>query len=345
MSFISRCRPFVVTILVLSLVLLVAALILHRQRPPMNGLTVPSRIDFGRVAPGRLVTEAEFANHSPIPIVIREILTDCGCTTAELKCPTQLKSGESISFSVFMDTTKKIGRVEKHIVVITDTPASSRHRITVCADVDGFISPTLIPSTLDFGRVGNWEHPIKELRIVYRGAGELRLTKPPAPPRGLGVTIVPDGNNQLRCRVAIESELRPGVLPHSFLVATTVGDVKVAISGSRYNDFYLSSDHLIVDGRDTPPYRSMMEINHSPSWPAESLAVKSAGHSVSITEIEKINSTKSHVHLLIAGTGAARDSFEFVCASGGSPIPVRYLVVGNSPAGEDASVSLTDTAN
>lgn len=122
--------------------------------------------DFGRIFDNeRQTTEFSFTNTGPVPLIIGEVKSSCGCTVPEL-AKKIYEPGETGTLRVVFDPNNKRGFDSRTVTVRTNDSLLPSARLTIKAHV----SPLVIvePSLIQFGQVDKGKSVEKEIIIAGR---------------------------------------------------------------------------------------------------------------------------------------------------------------------------------
>jgi hypothetical protein len=112
-----------------------------------------SKIDFGVIYNGTTKkARVVLKNVGKDTLRILGVTTSCGCTTAR-QPKAFLKSGESDAVEVEFNSTGFRGKIEKHINIMTNDPASPTTNVTLVGDVIEELQPLNNGSVLWLGSV------------------------------------------------------------------------------------------------------------------------------------------------------------------------------------------------
>lgn len=133
--------------------------------------------DFGRTKAGEILGhEFVFTNEGDSTLVIKKVMTTCGCTAALLSAD-KIEPGQHGQIEVKFDTRGYGGRVSKYIFVDSNDPAEPRVQLEVTADIEVPPSPKIEidPYNHDAGLFLAGEELRAPLRIINKGELELRV--------------------------------------------------------------------------------------------------------------------------------------------------------------------------
>ncbi len=74
-------------------------------------------------------------NRGKTPLYIRKISSSCGCTTTDFDYSKPIKKGKKVNIVVTYNTNYDIGKVEKQISLITNTPEQTLHNLVLKANI------------------------------------------------------------------------------------------------------------------------------------------------------------------------------------------------------------------
>ena len=91
--------------------------------------------DFGKIRQGSIVThEFKLKNETKKPLVIKDLMTSCGCTASKVK-EKNIAPGKETILEVKFNSKGYVGSVQKHIFVTTDNPDNPVISYMIKADV------------------------------------------------------------------------------------------------------------------------------------------------------------------------------------------------------------------
>ena len=103
---------------------------------PPQIVVVPNHYYFGKIAEGVKVRHVfQVRNDGGSTLIIKEAKPTCDCTTVKLG-RSLVPAGESMDIEVTVDTTMKLGKITKEILVSSNDPVHPQIEILVAADVD-----------------------------------------------------------------------------------------------------------------------------------------------------------------------------------------------------------------
>jgi hypothetical protein len=92
--------------------------------------------NFGTLKPGIIVQYAfEFRNDGKSDLLIRNVVSSCGCTATEAE-KELLKPGETSTIDVMFDTTGRQGKEEKTVTVVSNDPYQPEVVLTITGTVE-----------------------------------------------------------------------------------------------------------------------------------------------------------------------------------------------------------------
>ncbi len=156
----------------LALVLL-PALLLAKPAIKFKSLS----LDFGEAVSGRtLDITYEFENAGSAPLVIKNIVPACGCTTAELK-KKEYAPGEKGTIVAKFNTSGYSGRISKTITVASNDPDAPDIRLTLSGTVvvKDFAQADVQPGQIAFGAVRAGQAYARKLNLSNAGNIGLRV--------------------------------------------------------------------------------------------------------------------------------------------------------------------------
>jgi hypothetical protein len=93
--------------------------------------------DFGRVPQGPQLTYSfKFKNKGSETLLIKDIITSCGCTGATVGDQKEYAKNETGEVSVTFNTQGREGHNEKNIIVKSNDPFNPEMVLTISADID-----------------------------------------------------------------------------------------------------------------------------------------------------------------------------------------------------------------
>lgn len=124
--------------------MLVALLALSLGGAPARGemgprLSVePPTFDFGRALQQRVLKKRfQLRNYGDRELVIDALQTDCGCTAALLaEQDRTLTPGAAATLEVSLETRASVGRVVRHVLILSNDPERKTFELTLAADVE-----------------------------------------------------------------------------------------------------------------------------------------------------------------------------------------------------------------
>lgn len=94
-----------------------------------------SNHDFGKVKEGSVVHYTfELKNTGTLPLVIKDIKTSCGCTAAVVN-EKNIEPGKTGSIKVDLDTSKREGRMNRTVTIVSNDTNEPNKIISISADV------------------------------------------------------------------------------------------------------------------------------------------------------------------------------------------------------------------
>lgn len=107
----------------------------EKANPPVFVALTPV-IDIGQVniKSAHKVTFT-ITNKGKSPLYIRKIFSSCGCTTTDFDYSKPIKKGKKVDVVVTYSTNYDIGKVEKQISLITNTPEQTLHNLVLKANI------------------------------------------------------------------------------------------------------------------------------------------------------------------------------------------------------------------
>ncbi len=91
--------------------------------------------NFGLVMEGKVYDYTfQFVNQGSKQVNIKDIKTTCGCTVAHISSK-NLKPGQAGTLRVEFDSTDRLGRLSRDIVVVSDDPVEPNKTLKIYADV------------------------------------------------------------------------------------------------------------------------------------------------------------------------------------------------------------------
>ncbi len=100
----------------------------QKKNPPIITFD-EDHYDFGTIKQGDVIThEFKFKNTGKGPLLIRKVTTSCGCTTTFYTRDT-IKPGQSGVLRVKFNSTGKMGKQQKIITVVTNSPDPASNRV------------------------------------------------------------------------------------------------------------------------------------------------------------------------------------------------------------------------
>ena|GEM_PF-4060634 len=210
-----------------------------------------SNLELGRLAPDQIRPfSLQVANKGDKTLIIHSVSSDCGCVSQAKKWQDfALEPGrtEEVEFQLLVASGIR-GRMTKAILFKTNDPRNQYARTTISYTVTFDYSLAVLPSKLDFARIGP-ESPTS-----------LRLTLVSPYPEPLKVKSIKSSDPQIEFRllqsraarpdilsyaVQVPAKFRPGDISESVEFDTSVGKIAVPIVGYKI-DAIESSPALIV---------------------------------------------------------------------------------------------------
>lgn len=107
----------------------------EKANPPIFAAITPV-VDIGQVNI-KTTHKVTFTitNKGKSPLYIRKIFSSCGCTTTDFDYSKPIKKGKKVDVVVTYSTNYDIGKVEKQISFITNTPEQTLHNIVLKANI------------------------------------------------------------------------------------------------------------------------------------------------------------------------------------------------------------------
>ena len=92
--------------------------------------------DFGTVKEGEILElNVPFTNSGSNVLEIRKVKTTCSCTAALLS-GNKLKPGESGNLRIEYDTTDRIGKTTRSVIIHSNDPKNAQYVITLFANIE-----------------------------------------------------------------------------------------------------------------------------------------------------------------------------------------------------------------
>lgn len=107
----------------------------EKAKPPVFVALTPV-IDIGQVNI-KTTHKVTFTitNKGKSPLYIRKIFSSCGCTTTDFDYSKPIKKGKKVDINITYSTNYDIGKVEKQISLITNTPDQTLHNLVLKANI------------------------------------------------------------------------------------------------------------------------------------------------------------------------------------------------------------------
>lgn len=107
----------------------------EKSNPPVFAAITPV-VDLGQVNI-KSIHKVTFTvtNNGKSPLYIRKIFSSCGCTTTDFDYSKPIKKGKKVTITVTYNTNYDIGKVEKQISLITNTPSQTLHNLVLKANI------------------------------------------------------------------------------------------------------------------------------------------------------------------------------------------------------------------
>jgi hypothetical protein len=107
----------------------------EKANPPIFEAITPM-IDLGQVKTQSTHTVTfTITNKGKTPLFVRKIFSTCGCTTTDFDYSKPIKKGKKATITVTYNTNYDIGKVEKQISLITNTPNQTLHNLVLKANI------------------------------------------------------------------------------------------------------------------------------------------------------------------------------------------------------------------
>lgn len=134
-------------------------------------------IDFGSVKEGNIANiKFEFENTGDRVLVLKKVLTACGCTTVGVK-KKEFNPGEKGVIPVKFDPKGYHGRITKVVTVHTNDPENSTIRLRLTGNIIliNYSEAAVQPTEIDFGEVKVGQEYKKKIEIRNIGTINLEL--------------------------------------------------------------------------------------------------------------------------------------------------------------------------
>lgn len=107
----------------------------EKANPPVFAAITPI-VDLGQVNINSIhKVTFTVTNKGKSPLYIRKIFSSCGCTTTDFDYSKPIKKGKKATITVTYNTNYDIGKVEKQISLITNTPSQTLHNLVLKANI------------------------------------------------------------------------------------------------------------------------------------------------------------------------------------------------------------------
>lgn len=107
----------------------------EKAKPPVFAALTPI-VDLGQINIQTTHTVTfTITNKGKSPLYIRKIFSSCGCTTTDFDYSKPIKKGKKMDIVVTYNTNYDIGKVEKQISLITNTPEQTLHNLVLKANI------------------------------------------------------------------------------------------------------------------------------------------------------------------------------------------------------------------
>jgi uncharacterized protein YdeI (BOF family) len=134
-------------------------------------------IDFGEMESGQIVSiNFEFANAGSDLLIIKNVITSCGCTTTGL-AKKEYNPGEAGTIASKFNTSGYNGKVIKTITVTSNDPDAAETRLTISGTVTikDFAQADLKPERINFDMVTAGKTYTRKLNLSNSGTNDLRI--------------------------------------------------------------------------------------------------------------------------------------------------------------------------
>ncbi len=107
----------------------------EKAHPPIFEAITPV-VDLGQVNTQSTHTvNFTITNRGKSPLFVRKIFSTCGCTTTDYDYSKPIKKGKKATITVLYNTNYDIGKIEKQISLITNTPNQTLHYLVLKANI------------------------------------------------------------------------------------------------------------------------------------------------------------------------------------------------------------------
>ncbi|MBN2399862.1 MAG: DUF1573 domain-containing protein [Candidatus Aminicenantes bacterium] len=134
-------------------------------------------VDFGEVESGQ-ITEInfEFENTGSDLLIIKKIISSCGCTTIDL-AKKEYKAGEKGTITSKFNSRGYQGKVVKTITVLSNDPDAAEIRLMLSGTVTikDFAQADLKPERINFQMVKVGKTYVRKLNLSNSGTNDLRI--------------------------------------------------------------------------------------------------------------------------------------------------------------------------
>jgi Protein of unknown function (DUF1573) len=148
---------------------------------PLHAFCSPSfRLDsgnhrFSSVESGSKVSaEFEFRNDGDEDLIINEVKVTCDCTEAFAE-PERLKPGEKGTIFVTLDTSYRVGDLDKEVIVVSNDPA--RPEVTLHIKGKTFLPLTFKPSPLFLDKLVPEKEAVADMTLMNTGKKPITVKK------------------------------------------------------------------------------------------------------------------------------------------------------------------------
>jgi hypothetical protein len=134
-------------------------------------------VDFGEVESGQIVNiNFEFENAGSDQLIIKNIITSCGCTTTGL-VKKEYNAGEKGTIESKFNSSGYNGKVIKTITVTSNDPDTAETRLTISGTViiKDFAQADLKPERISFDQVTVGKTYTRKLNLSNSGTNDLRI--------------------------------------------------------------------------------------------------------------------------------------------------------------------------
>lgn len=144
--------------------------------------------DFGEIEKGAKVeTSFEFVNEGTEPLIIKDVATSCGCTTAKLEKDT-IAPGEKGAIPVTFSSDRFSGKITKRVTITSNDAKSPKTVVTIQGNVA--VQVEAKPASLFFAKAQVGETSTREIAVSTSRMDKLELSNLKIEPEYLTASLV-----------------------------------------------------------------------------------------------------------------------------------------------------------